>query len=181
MPTITTAPAPNFAHLLATATTEPGRLSAAYFAFHNYSLGNMLLAMGQCAERDIPLGPIASFNRWKELGRHVVKGQKAVELCMPITCKRTVETEAGDEDVTYTRFVFKRNWFVLAQTDGQPFDAPAPPAWDRAHALAALDVTEIPFALLHGNCQGYAKARTVAINPVAAIRRRRCFTNSPTC
>jgi hypothetical protein len=42
------------------------------------------------------------------------------------------------------------------------------PEWDKAAALTALDVTEIPFEHYDGNTQGYAKARTVAINPVAA-------------
>ena len=41
--------------------------------------------------RGIPLGPIASFNRWKELGRHVKRGEKAIELCMPVTLKRKVD------------------------------------------------------------------------------------------
>jgi antirestriction protein ArdC len=166
-PTPTTQP--DFSTLLEQATTAPGTVSAAYFAFHTYSLGNQILAMIQCHGRGIPLGPLASFNRWKDLGRHVMKGQKAIELCMPVTCKRTIENQAGDpEDVTFTRFVFRRNWFVLAQTDGQPYTPPAPPAWDRARALAALDVTEVPFAMLDGNCQGYARERTIAINPVAA-------------
>jgi hypothetical protein len=55
----TTTPASNFSDLLERATTEPGTLSAAYFAFHGYSLGNQLLAMFQCQERGIALGPIA--------------------------------------------------------------------------------------------------------------------------
>lgn len=33
--------------------------------------------------------------------------------------------------------------------------------------LASLDITEIPFDLTDGNCQGYARARTVAVSPVA--------------
>ena len=90
MPTTNTQP--DFAALLATATTDPGTISAAYSAFHSYSLGNQILAMIQCHARGIPLGPLASFNRWKELGRYVRKGEKAIELCMPITCKRTIET-----------------------------------------------------------------------------------------
>lgn len=158
----------NFAALLESATTTPGTVSAAYTAFHTYSMGNMLLAFGQCMAREIPLGPIASFNRWKELGRHVSKGSKAIELCMPITCKRTVETEDGADDATFTRFVFKRNWFVLAQTEGEAYDAPMPADWDRARALEALDVTEIPFTMIDGNCQGFARGRQIAVSPVAA-------------
>lgn len=171
--------APDFAALLEKATTEPGTLSAAYTAFHNYSLGNILLAAGQCAERGIALGPIATFPRWKELGRHVRKGEKAIELCQPVTCKRkptdTTPDTPEQDGQTFTRFIYRRNWFTLAQTDGQPYDPPAPPEWDRARALAALDVTEIPFALLDGNCQGYAAARTIAINPVAAAPLKTTF------
>lgn len=84
--------APDFAALLAQATTEPGTLSAAYTAFHSYSLGNMLLAAGQCGARGIPLGPIATYQRWRDLGRQVRKGEKAIELCQPVTCKRTKQT-----------------------------------------------------------------------------------------
>ena len=173
MPQTTTQP--DFATLLEQATMQPGTISAAYTAFHGYSLGNQLLAMFQCHARGIPLGPIASFNRWKELGRHVKKGEKAIELCMPITCKRTIETEAGDEDATFTRFVFRRNWFVLAQTDGQPFEPDPTPDWSRARALAALDVTEIPFEHLDGNCQGYARERSIAVSPVAAHPHKTTF------
>jgi antirestriction protein ArdC len=167
MPQTPTTDAPDFAAMLATVTTEPGTLSAAYTRFHAYSLGNMLLAYGQLTTRGIPLGPIASFHAWKDLGRFVKKGEKAIQLCMPITCKRRQETP-DDEPETFTRFVYKRHWFALAQTDGQPYEAPAPPTWDKARALAALGITEEPFEHLDGNCQGYARARTIAISPIAA-------------
>ena len=165
--------APDFAALLEQATTEPGRISAAYSMFWNYSIGNQLAALFQCAARGIEPGPLACFNRWKELGRHVRKGEKAIELCMPITKKRTIERtdDAGHtttEEAHFRRFIFRRNWFVLSQTDGQPFTAPEPPAWSKARALAALDIAEEPFAMMDGNCQGYAKARTVAVSPIAA-------------
>ena len=165
--------APSFTELLEKATTEPGTISQAYSAFHGYSVGNQLLALFQCHARGIPVGPIASFNRWKELGRFVKKGEKAIELCIPVTCKRTIEqtADAGNgttDEATFTRFVFRRNWFTLAQTDGQPYEPPAPPAWDRSRALAALDVAEIPFDHMDGNCQGFARGRTIAISPLAA-------------
>jgi hypothetical protein len=163
----------NFADLLSKATTEPGIISRAYFAFHGYSLGNRLLAYGQCAAREIPIGPLASFNRWKELGRHVSKGQKAIELCLPVTCKR--KDDATGDDVTYTRFIFRRNWFVLSQTEGAEYQAPSLPAWDKARALSALDVTEIPFEHADGNCQGFARARSVAVSPIASLPFKTLF------
>ena len=69
-----------FRQLLEEAVTKPGTLMKAYSLFWNYSLGNQILALIQANRRGITLGPIASFNRWKELGRHVKRGEKAIEL-----------------------------------------------------------------------------------------------------
>jgi hypothetical protein len=80
--------APQFGDLLARALVEPGIISTAYTAFHGYSIGNQILALVQCAERGITPGPIATFVGWKEKGRHVRNGEKAIVLCMPITAKR---------------------------------------------------------------------------------------------
>src|SRR5215510_5164531 len=118
-----------FRQLLDEAVSKPGTLMRAYSLFWNYSLGNQILALIQANRRGTALGPIASFNRWKELGRHVKRGEKAIELCMPVTMKRTVteqDTNGNDveTEVSFKRFVFRRNWFMLSQTDGQPFRMP---------------------------------------------------------
>lgn len=163
-----------FRQLLEEAVSTPGVLMQAYSLSYQYSLGNQILALIQANRRGIPLGPIASFNRWKELGRHVKRGEKAIELCMPVTCKRTV-TEQGEDgtdvetQVVFKRFVFRRNWFMLAQTDGQPYQPAAVPTWDGARALSTLSVEEIPFEMMNGNCQGYATGRQTAINPLAQM------------
>ena len=75
-----TAPAHAFADLLRSAVNEPGIISAAYSQFHNYSIGNQLLAWSQCVARGIQPGPIATFMGWKEKGRHVRRGEKAITL-----------------------------------------------------------------------------------------------------
>src|SRR6516162_3712858 len=85
-----------FRQLLEEAVSKPGTLMKAYSLFWNYSLGNQILAFVQANQRGIALGPIASFNRWKELGRHVKRGEKAIELCIPITMKRTVKEQQTD-------------------------------------------------------------------------------------
>jgi hypothetical protein len=55
---------------------------------------------------------------------------------------------------------------VLAQTDGAEIP-PAPiPTWERLRALAVLNVTEIPFDETNGNVLGFARGRSIAINPV---------------
>jgi N-terminal domain of anti-restriction factor ArdC len=145
-----------FRQLLDEAVTKPGTLMRAYSLFWNYSLGNQILALIQANRRGIALGPIASFNRWKELGPYVKRGEKAIELCMPVTCKRTFKEQGEDgneaeTEITFKRFVFRRNWFMLSQTDGAAYQVPAIPAWDRARALQRLNVEEIQ---LSGICEG---------------------------
>jgi len=66
-----------FRQLLEASISKPGTIMRAYSLFWNYSLGNQILALLQANQPNIPLGPIASFNRWKELGRHVKRGEKA--------------------------------------------------------------------------------------------------------
>jgi hypothetical protein len=70
-----------FRQLLEEAVTKPGTLMRAYSLFWNYSLGNQILALIQANRRGIALGPIASFNRWKELGRHVKRGERRQSRC----------------------------------------------------------------------------------------------------
>ena len=169
-----------FRQLLEEAVAKPGTLMRAYSLFWNYSLGNQILAFIQANRRGIPLGPIASFNRWKELGRHVKRGEKAITLCMPVTCKRTVKEQGSDgteteSEVAFKRFVFRRNWFMLSQTDGAAYQPPEIPAWDRTRALRTLAVEEIPFEMMNGNCQGYATRRQIAINPVAQMPAKTTF------
>ncbi len=175
-----TAPAAQtFANLLETAVTEPGTISRAYRQFHSYSLGNQLLAMAQCAEREIPPGPMATYPRWRELGRQVKKGEKAITLCMPITIKRKGSADAVDTDQdepeVFTTFVYKPRWFVLSQTEGDALPEPEIPSWDRDTALQALDVTEIPFEHVDGNCLGLARERSIAINPVNPLPHKTRF------
>ena len=43
-------------------------------------------------------GPMATFPRWKELGRHVRKGEKAITLCQPVTVKRTHAADDGTDE-----------------------------------------------------------------------------------
>ena len=172
---------PDWNALLQQALSLPGTISKAYSVFHNYSLGNAILASIQLGERGLPLAPIASFNRWKDLGRQVKKGEKALSLIMPVTMKRKgMEGEDQEESVvgTFMIFLLKRHWFSVDQTEGEALSPEvAMPDWDKATALAALNILEVPFEMIDGNCQGYAKrgVREVAINPVAAMPWKTLF------
>ena len=167
---------PNFTTLLHEAVNKPGTIMKAYSAFHNYSLGNQLLALVQCQMRGIEPGPINTFPKWQDLKRHVRKGEKALTLCMPVTVKRKERNETGEEqDASFTTFVYKPRWFVLAQTAGEAMELPATPTWEADKALSALDIQRIAFTETDGNCQGYAKRRQIAINPVAQLPHKTLF------
>ena len=167
-------PSVSFADLLRSAVTDPGIVSTAYRQFHNYSIGNQLLALGQCIERGIRPGPLATYPRWKELGRWVRKGEKALTLCQPVTITRTPDHET-DEPQVFTKFIFRPHWFVLSQTDGQDLPEPAVPTWEKDRALSTLRIEEIPFDHLNGNCLGFARERSIAVNPVNPMPHKTRF------
>ena len=158
---------PKWSALLLEAVTKPGLIMKAYNAFHQYSIGNQILALVQCQMRGLQPGPINTFPKWKDLGRFVKRGERALSLCMPITCKR--REEDSDEEHTFTSIVYKARWFVLAQTDGQEVEPITIPEWDAERALTALNIERIPFDHTDGNVQGFARERRVAINPVAQL------------
>ncbi len=147
---------PKWSALLVEAVNKPGLIMKAYSNFHSYSLGNQLLALVQCQMRGLQPGPINTFPKWQELGRHVKRGERALMLCMPITCKRRDETadEGPDDERTFTSFVYKARWFVLTQTEGEDLQPQVTPAWDAKQALTALAIDLIPFDSTDGNCQG---------------------------
>ena len=165
----------NFSQLLNDAVNQHGILSKCYSTFHGYSLGNQLLAYSQCVARDIPLGPIATFKKWKDLGRSVSKGQKAIALVMPVTISKKDASGKKTGEV-FALFTLKNNWFVLGQTEGDDYAAEVViPTWDKVKALEVLGVNEVPFEHTDGNCQGYAVSNKIAVNPVAVLPHKTRF------
>jgi hypothetical protein len=160
---------PKFAEILKQCLKEPGVLSKAYSAFYQYSFGNQMAAMFQLMERGQQLGPIASFMAWKEKGRSVKKGAKAIVLCMPTTFKVKQQNPDGTtEEVAKQGFIWKANWFVVHDTEGADFAQEEKILdWDVTKALKELDIVEVNYDMIDGNVQGYAQARQIAINPVA--------------
>ncbi|MCU1266181.1 MAG: LtrC-like protein [Acidobacteria bacterium] len=170
---------PKWAALLVEAVNKPGLILEAYSAFHNYSLGNQLLALVQCYLRGIQPGPINTFPKWQELGRYVKRGERALTLCMPITRKRRDEEANSNGEVdgehTFTSFVHRARWFVVSQTEGQELKATPIPQWNAEQALATLNIERIDFDSTDGNCQGFARKRQIAINPVAQLPHKTLF------
>lgn len=180
-----------FRAILQEALTRPGVVNEAYRAFHHYSIGNQILAAMQLAARGLRLSPIASFNAWKEKGRFVQKGQKALSLWMPVSvkCRKQKGAAAGDsadsadsaesgddQGGQFNVFMLRVNWFSLEQTEGADFEPELiVPTWDAQVALAALDVTEVPFEQLRGNVLGYAQSRSIAISPLNLLKHKTRF------
>jgi hypothetical protein len=162
---------PKWLALLVEAVNKPGLIMDAYSAFHNYSIGNQILAIVQCQLRGLQPGPINTFPGWQALGRNVKRGERALIFCMPITRKirneETSETDSDSAERTFTSFVYKPRWFVISQTTGEEFTSPQPSEWNPERALKALNIDQIAFTETNGNVQGYAKQRQIAINPVA--------------
>ena len=170
---------PKWSNLLIEAVSKPGLIMKAYSAFHNYSIGNQILAIVQCQMRGLEAGPINTFPGWQALGRNVKRGERALILCMPITRKvRNEETSAGkDEDAerTFTSFAYKPRWFVVSQTAGEEIESAQLPEWNAERAFATLNIEQIAFTATDGNCQGYARRRQIAINPVAQLPHKTRF------
>jgi hypothetical protein len=172
-PRTTATDLPKWSALLIEAVTKPGLIMKAYSAFHTFSVGNQILALVQCQLRGLQPGPLNTFPKWKDLGRFVKRGERALTLCMPITCKR--RDEQSDEEHTFTSFVYKARWFVLAQTEGQELDPITLPKWDAERAMKALGIERVPFDHTGGNIQGFARKRQVAINPLAQLPFKTLF------
>ena len=168
-----------WSELLLDAVSTPGRILVAYSAFHNYSLGNGLLALSQCYSRNLKPGPLNTYQGWRELGRQVRKGERAITLCMPITAKRKVRVPDSGEEKSEERviqmFVFRPYWFVLSQTDGDTPYTLQIPGFNLATALQTLDINQVEFDELNGNVQGFAAERRIALNPVAELPQKTTF------
>jgi hypothetical protein len=99
---------------------------------------------------------------------------------MPVTCKakQTARDEHGQEteqEIAFTRFVYRNQWFVLAQTEGAEYQPDPLPDWGESRALGALAIERTAFDELDGNIQGFASGRKVAINPLAAMPAKTLF------
>lgn len=152
------------------ALTMPGHLSSIYNRFYTYSFNNQILLYMQGVTE-----PVATFNRWKEMGRNVKRGSKAKAILRPITIKLKDEVDDKGNPRQITKFKLVNALFAVSETEGDELPEYVPPEWNEVMALSALDITRVPFEVLDGNAQGYSYERKVAINPVAAYPLKTLF------
>jgi hypothetical protein len=70
-----------------------------------------------------------------------------------------IDPETQEEQLQVrTFFVYRNNWFVLAQTEGAEFQLSIP-GFDIDKALQVLDIERIGFDMIDGNIQGYARGQ----------------------
>jgi antirestriction protein ArdC len=165
--------------LLRDAVEKPGRMLEAYAAFHNYSIGNALLALEQCVRRNLQPGPLNTYRGWLERKRQVRKGETGITLCMPMPFKRTAHTDNVEEEPaepqTRYAFRFRAYWFVLGQTEGEETYVPPIPGFVMETALSTLKITRTAFGEINGNIQGFARQREIAVSPLAALPHKTTF------
>lgn len=161
---------PEWSRLLEEALTMPGRMSAVYNMFYVYSLNNQILLWMQGVTE-----PVATFNHWKGLGRHVKKGSKAKAILRPITVKLKHDLDDEGNPKQITKFKLVNALFMLSETEGDELPPYEPPTWSEEQALTELSVERVPFTSVDGNTQGYSTGRSLAINPMAGYPLKTLF------
>jgi hypothetical protein len=146
----------------------PGSISSVYQRFYNYSTGNCILLYMQGVRE-----PVNTYNRWKDMGRQVLKGSKAKTIMRPILIKETGDD--GLEREKLKGFKYLNCLFPVSATEGDELPPVETPTWDKEKALGGLGITEVKFDDLDGNTQGYSIGNTYAINPVAGYPLKTTF------
>jgi antirestriction protein ArdC len=85
--------------------------------FHRYSLGNMMLIASQRPDAT----QVSGYNRWRELGRQVRKGERGIAILAP--CHRKVRDQETDEERYILAGFRVVHVFDVAQTEGEPLPA----------------------------------------------------------
>jgi hypothetical protein len=95
---------------------------------------------------------------------------------MPVTMTNKDKDDADEPGGTFQTFMLRPNWFSFEQTDGAEF-APEikSPSWHAETALVALNIEEVIFEHVSGNCMGYAIDRKIAINPLNPLKHKTRF------
>ncbi len=155
--------------LLAQALNAPGKLSATYSLFYDYSISNQIWLWLQGV--DEPCGP---FGFWKTKFGRIAQAGTAKSVLHPVfftkydkDTKQPVLDKNGRKVQYLARFTPKRTVFKYSDTVGPDVQWPELPTWDLQMALDHLGVEKIRFSNRNGNTQGYSQEKTFAISPVA--------------
>ena len=147
--------------------------------FYNYSFGNQLLIASQCPTAT----RVAGFQRWRGMGRFVMKGQKGISILAPIIRRSAEQTEhtgtSEGERVSRIAGFRAATVFDVAQTDGEALpEAPQHNATEggedllpRLEAATRAFGIELAYQAIPGRAEGYSKGGFIAVEesqPIAA-------------
>ena len=161
---------------LTEALNAPGSLGTTYTRFYNYSFLNQIRLMMQGVAE-----PVATYNRWIELGRQVRKGSKAKVVLAPVLVGGDLKDGNGNIVIgsdgeprkrqILVGFRDSRTVFGYSETDGDELPAVELPGWDTDTALGVLGIGRVAFDMVNGNVQGFSfeddNGRHLALNPTA--------------
>lgn len=146
--------------------------------FHRYSFNNHLLILLQRPDATL----VAGFRKWREVGRHVRKGEKGIAILAPCKYRTTIEDADGEEQTVQAIRGFRVVYvFDVSQTDGPPLDdlealrprlldGDAPEGvWDALVAVATTNGYEVTRHRRAGE-NGYCDfgQRVIAVRPDVA-------------
>ena len=97
--------------------------------------------------------------------RAAASGAHPPRRTFPISRPRWWEAAYGAE--VPLMFLIRAGRVAPHGTDVPPL---ATPTWDVDRALAALNVTEVPFDATCENLHGYARGRTIAVSPISPLQ-----------
>jgi len=139
--------------------------------FHKYSFGNILMIAAQKPEAT----RVAGFHAWRELGRHVKKGEKGIAILAPLVGKRRnedAEPSAEGEQSKAVIYGFRRVYvWDVSQTEGEPLPAfgettgEVGESLDRLKAFVAAQGIELVFDAAIAPALGMSYGGKIAILP----------------
>lgn len=158
----------DYVMLLESALTEAGKLGEYYSYFHDYSFRNQLLLRMQGVK-----SPVATFKKWKEMGRIVKKGSISKQILIPVKHDTKLSDDDSEEtkSISWTSYIPKNCLFELNDTDGELYYYPSCPLpnFDKTKILSAFGIEEKAWQEINGNIQGvtYTQEKMISINPIA--------------
>ena len=139
--------------------------------FHSYSLGNIWLIMLAKPEATF----VAGFQKWKNMGRWVRKGERGIPILAPVIVKEENEDGIDSQQLVGFKVVYV---FDVSQTDGEPL--PPLPDWkspeknqelnDRLIRFAESQSIVVSFRDLPGDVQGVSKGGAIDIDISAGTK-----------
>jgi len=140
--------------------------------FHNYSFQNCILISIQRPDAT----QVAGYNRWKQLGRQVKKGEKGITILGPVLAKRNVEVEDENQEAqnkTVSKLIGFRTLHVfdVSQTEGKDLPEFAQISGDPGEAIPRLEklIQDNDIALQYefpgGGALGTSSGGTITVRP----------------